>query len=1043
VTGVARGTTGGGVEVTKIQSIAVEQFHCEANEDSTFASADWKRHLVWTGGWSDIATWQPVASGGDAGSFMRGAFRADATLELVMLKASYDPSSWNGMCEFEFAADFRYANQWDGFRTTDPPTNVRWCPCIFQDGDTFIGPPQGPDLTRDWQHYYWHDLHGVDFVNPVYASHPNYPLHPDLGPTAKPIELGFFTEASPSSNGGFYPTAYIDMDNVVITACPCQLPDHCVKPVSPITAWWPLDGTGSPVQEVVGSHNGIPSDGVTPIVDGEVAGGLHIGHTASGGAAVVEVPHAADLDMQNNRPFTVETWFRSSNQQSELRALVEKLSGPGSQPVGYQLALYQTRIGFYWYEYYAPYNWWWTPKLPWILDGQWHHIVATMRWYSYQSRTGLSLFVDGVPYISGAMRQLGTISPANTSPLWFGKGRYVPQALEGDLDEVSIYPRSMSDNEILLNYHAGPHGKCKEFCRVPAFRSYCADAETVTVQLEICNHSDFTQSYSWAAQGNAANPARCDANGTGTQFTPGAGMLTLAAGECASVPILVRPPAGVSGHSMCYSVTVDNTLTGWTSSASGVIEALLPNASSPTSWLCATAAPIGPDVFLVGAPHPRLPFDIANNGADAVLARYQVLAMLSSLVDTDPNVTLNGLPPGEAVVDSVLVPARSTYRVWVEPQFFANVPFAPTELVLSLDRAGAGLYEPMQSLLLHPSYAASPNPTAGCTSAPAGLLAWCPFDQVISGTTPELRSGLACTVAGGPPTTSGMVSGALHLGTAAQYVSVAGGASTDVGTGDFSIAAWVRWPSAVSGRRTIVEKRAGSPLAHGFSLYLAASRLGLELADGADSVGVTTFEAPAAVVADNQWHLLTASVARGDSTGGVLRLDGNTLFRFDPRARAGSLTNAGVLRLGQNEALSSAAFDGDVDEVQLFGSALDSLAVAAIATAGPAGECKPVTTGPVTAVTSPGLSESLLLYPNPTWGREGWIRFVVPRAQSVQVRLYDVAGRMVRLLVDGSFEPGAHAVRWEPARVSPGVYFVRARFGGSGHQKVRTVVVVR
>jgi flagellar hook assembly protein FlgD len=58
------------------------------------------------------------------------------------------------------------------------------------------------------------------------------------------------------------------------------------------------------------------------------------------------------------------------------------------------------------------------------------------------------------------------------------------------------------------------------------------------------------------------------------------------------------------------------------------------------------------------------------------------------------------------------------------------------------------------------------------------------------------------------------------------------------------------------------------------------------------------------------------------------------------------------------------------------------------------------------------------------------IRYSVPYAVHVNLKVYDVSGRMVTKLVDGEVDPGLHTLRWEGKddinrRCASGVYFVR------------------
>lgn len=79
---------------------------------------------------------------------------------------------------------------------------------------------------------------------------------------------------------------------------------------------------------------------------------------------------------------------------------------------------------------------------------------------------------------------------------------------------------------------------------------------------------------------------------------------------------------------------------------------------------------------------------------------------------------------------------------------------------------------------------------------------------------------------------------------------------------------------------------------------------------------------------------------------------------------------------------------------------------------------------------SPAMRTSLLpSRPNP-FSDETLLRFELSTAARVSIEVYDAQGRMVRLLTDHSYSPGAHSVIWsgdddQGRRASPGVYWVR------------------
>ena len=74
------------------------------------------------------------------------------------------------------------------------------------------------------------------------------------------------------------------------------------------------------------------------------------------------------------------------------------------------------------------------------------------------------------------------------------------------------------------------------------------------------------------------------------------------------------------------------------------------------------------------------------------------------------------------------------------------------------------------------------------------------------------------------------------------------------------------------------------------------------------------------------------------------------------------------------------------------------------------------------------------------------IRFSLPRETTVRLRVYDVAGRLVRSLVDGPLPAGAHSFRWNgrtdlDRNAASGVYF--ARLQADGLDEIRGMTLVR
>jgi hypothetical protein len=85
--------------------------------------------------------------------------------------------------------------------------------------------------------------------------------------------------------------------------------------------------------------------------------------------------------------------------------------------------------------------------------------------------------------------------------------------------------------------------------------------------------------------------------------------------------------------------------------------------------------------------------------------------------------------------------------------------------------------------------------------------------------------------------------------------------------------------------------------------------------------------------------------------------------------------------------------------------------------AGPLGDMKPETP------YSFRLNQN---YPNP-FNPATTIRFEISRAQHVSVDVFDLQGRRVASLMDGSLAAGRHNLQWAPEGLSSGLYFLRLR----------------
>jgi hypothetical protein len=69
-------------------------------------------------------------------------------------------------------------------------------------------------------------------------------------------------------------------------------------------------------------------------------------------------------------------------------------------------------------------------------------------------------------------------------------------------------------------------------------------------------------------------------------------------------------------------------------------------------------------------------------------------------------------------------------------------------------------------------------------------------------------------------------------------------------------------------------------------------------------------------------------------------------------------------------------------------------------------------------------------YPNP-FNPSTTINFVVPRRSRVKLTVFDVLGRQMETLLDGTMEAGSHSVHFDASSLSSGVYYYRLETAGT------------
>ena len=347
----------------------------------------------------------------------------------------------------------------------------------------------------------------------------------------------------------------------------------CLPPPAGLVGWWAGDGNAN---DIAGTNNGSLQGGATATAAGMVAQGFSFDGTNS----YVQIPDAPALKPTN---LTVEAWVNFTGLDS---------ARSGTAPAGDQYIVFKQNAQAYYFEGYS------LEKFR-IANGDAFMftvgsasgqevallsktLVKTSVWYHVAAVRG-SNFMQ--LYVNGQLESQTNVSFAQnygTLPLYFGASHetYWDGKLKGRLDEVSLYNRALSSNEVAAVYAAGASGKCK-----------AASGPTITTQ---------PQSQSVAAGGNVVFTVTAAGSGLGYQWQFNGGAIADATN--ANLTLANVQPANAGS----YMVVVSNS-TASVSSVVAVLTVLLPpvitgqpqsltNVTGTTASFSATAtgsAPLG------------------------------------------------------------------------------------------------------------------------------------------------------------------------------------------------------------------------------------------------------------------------------------------------------------------------------------------------------------------------------------------------------------------------------------------------------------------
>lgn len=229
----------------------------------------------------------------------------------------------------------------------------------------------------------------------------------------------------------------------------------CTAPPSDMVGWWPFDGN---TDEIVLGYDGILQGGTYS------AGKVLQGYQSQGYTDFVEVPDNNDLDLGSE--FSIDAWVKINALNSDNMPIIWKGNSSGTDyTTPYSILVLRDNIPD-------------AGKLAVIIgNGSTAQIVTSNTPLSLQVQHMIAVVSDGQNlniYINGVLDKTEPLgaTPYNSSyPLQIGGVKNLASHrtnyFNGVIDEVEIFNRAITTNEIVKIYRADKAGKCKTPCAEP------------------------------------------------------------------------------------------------------------------------------------------------------------------------------------------------------------------------------------------------------------------------------------------------------------------------------------------------------------------------------------------------------------------------------------------------------------------------------------------------------------------------------------------------------------------------------------------------
>jgi len=218
----------------------------------------------------------------------------------------------------------------------------------------------------------------------------------------------------------------------------------CAPPPSGLVSWWPGAGNAN---DCVGPNDGVPGSHTT-FPPGKIGRAFSFDGT-TGGAITV----SANASMRFTSQFTIEAWIKPKDVSKSQQIL--SWYGDGANNLSYEIGLtpggvLELRVsldgtGDTYFGVLSPSGL--------LANDTWAHVAGTF------SSGMVTLYVNGAPVTLGTVPYSAIFSNA-TGPIGIGMRPDGIECFNGLIDDLAVYNRALSSDEIHTIFAAGGAGKC-------------------------------------------------------------------------------------------------------------------------------------------------------------------------------------------------------------------------------------------------------------------------------------------------------------------------------------------------------------------------------------------------------------------------------------------------------------------------------------------------------------------------------------------------------------------------------------------------------